>query len=319
MPIFPPGEEGAINSHAGREYSFNSILNSLLEHSQWHADDRIHSNHIQKIVDLWQDQRLLLVWSYLLFKAKQPSQNDNGAEQWPLTTIDFMANGKHNFFHLSNTQTVNKALMQHGYIGASPNRPSLAFLLSLFEIYRQIHWVCPKFSIDRLAQTLQHLHSIKASYSLHLANSQLQLAQQLQLEDQLQVAYDQTSEQLFITTICPPYAYKLEDEPALDPSILLSIDGNNSQKQWLIEEEFVDQFKHEVQKSQDPDKAKSRSSDAMNASSPPNATDPLPLHNSDPSCSLDLLMSIQDEEDKDIAWLNVNEMNKMVAKQYEIN
>ncbi|KAJ6546358.1 hypothetical protein B0H10DRAFT_2131452 [Mycena sp. CBHHK59/15] len=47
------------------------------------------------------------------------------------------------FVHVDNVQRTNETLIRHGYIGSSPEKVSLAFPLRLFEIYRQIHRVCP--------------------------------------------------------------------------------------------------------------------------------------------------------------------------------
>ncbi|KAK7040677.1 hypothetical protein VNI00_009583 [Paramarasmius palmivorus] len=173
--------------------------------------------------------------------------------------------------HHPQTMTLNETLLRHGYIGASATRPNLAFPLSLLEIYRQVHRVCPRFSIDGLSKVLQYLHG---------------MARETYLEDQLRIAYDEylailrevnnlslgalerQSEASQIMRICPPCTYRVKNEAPLVPSILLAMDGNNSLKQvdpkyrsgqpreddrelvdhrWL-EEDFVDQFKDEVKK-----------------------------------------------------------------------
>ncbi|KAJ7717204.1 hypothetical protein B0H16DRAFT_1666805 [Mycena metata] len=133
-------------------------------------------------------------------------------------------------------QTANSALILHGYIGSGPDQPALAFPIRLLEIYRQLHRVCPRFSLDALSKTLTHLHH-------------------------------------YTDNVYPPCFYKVLNEPPLRFSWLGAMDGNNSLKlvdpmfyagttradnrtsahdHWLSPEE-VDEFKDEVSNSQTTD------------------------------------------------------------------
>jgi hypothetical protein len=51
-------------------------------------------------------------------------------------------------------------LTHHGFLGATPEKPVLAFSFKLFKTYRQLHWVCPRLSIDAFARVLNHLHRV---------------------------------------------------------------------------------------------------------------------------------------------------------------
>jgi hypothetical protein len=64
------------------------------------------------------------------------------------------------FSHAPTATSVNETLVRYGFLGASPEKPTIAFSFSLFEIYRQLHRVCPRFSIDALAKSLCHLHQV---------------------------------------------------------------------------------------------------------------------------------------------------------------
>ncbi|KAK7017068.1 hypothetical protein VNI00_018708 [Paramarasmius palmivorus] len=327
-PNFPPGEEGAINSHVGGEYFFNQMLDDMIEHHPKRHDDRTRKKRVQKTVDTWRSQRPRLVKAYLAYKARGPPTNISGETEWSLSVLDFSTNGEHTFFNCekateteNQTLTVNETLVRHGFIGASAERPVLAFSFSLFEIYRQVHRVCPRFSIDGLSKSLQYLHG---------------MAREAHLENQLRTAYDEylailrevdslslsalgrLSEQAQTIRLCPPCTYKVKDETPLVPSILLSMDGNNSLKQvdpqyragqtreddrelpdyrWL-EEDTVDQFKDEVRKGQSTAKS----------SQPPNH--PVP----NLSTSEESPPTLQNDNDDDrIAWLNVNETEELAA------
>lgn len=50
--------------------------------------------------------------------------------------------------------------MRNGYIGATPERPTIAFSITLFEIYRQIHCVCPRLSIYGFTKALSNIHGV---------------------------------------------------------------------------------------------------------------------------------------------------------------
>ncbi|KAJ7735456.1 hypothetical protein B0H16DRAFT_1327062 [Mycena metata] len=208
-----------------------------------------------------------------------------------------LEHGDHNFSYTKPSQSANVALILHGYIGSAPEQPGLAFSIRLFEIYRQLHRVCPRFSLDALSKTLAHLHGVPRKSALH---------------DQLVVAYDAYLAVLrdadarcqtalgrtgtwYMDNVCPPCFYKVNGEPHLRFSWLGAMDGNNSLKlvdptfhagvtrtdnrtsahdRWVSPEE-VDEFKDEVSNSQK------------------------------------VSESATDGADDDIAWLNVNELESM--------
>ncbi|KAJ6583134.1 hypothetical protein DFH09DRAFT_912060 [Mycena vulgaris] len=197
------------------------------------------------------------------------------------------------------SQTANVALILHGYIGSAPEQPEMAFPLRLFEIYCQIHRVCPRFSMDALSKTLSHLHHGTRKLALH---------------DQLIIAYDAYLSIIravdarclnvlgrtgtwYMDNVCPPCFYKVRGETRLKFSWLGAMDGNNSLKlvdpmfhagaphtdnrtsihdRWVSPED-VDEFKDEV-------------SDSQKVDAP------------------------ADDLDEDIAWLNVNELDTMEAE-----
>ncbi|KAJ7020928.1 hypothetical protein C8F04DRAFT_973468, partial [Mycena alexandri] len=189
-------------------------------------------------------------------------------------------------------------LLRHGYIGASPERVSLAFSVRLFEIYRQIHRVCPRFTLGSLSTTLTNLHEV---------------SRRAPLAEQLSTAYDaylkvirETDARVhaalgrnaawYIRNVCAPCMYKTVNELPLKFSWLGCMDGNNSLKlvdatflagntrlnnrastsfRWLTPAQ-VDAFKDEVADSQK-------------------------VHPGATGAAID--------DDGDIAWLNVNELS----------
>jgi hypothetical protein len=68
----------------------------------------------------------------------------------------------HEFSHAPDAKFTNETLARHGFIGATPDKPVIAFSFKLFEIYRQLHRVCPRLSVDALSTCLSHLHHVNA-------------------------------------------------------------------------------------------------------------------------------------------------------------
>ncbi|KAJ6463583.1 hypothetical protein DFH09DRAFT_1254717 [Mycena vulgaris] len=240
----------------------------------------------------------LLVDAYLAWKADGPTDSEGAADAWPLYVIGF------------------DALIRHGFIGSSATQPSLAFPLRLLEIYRQLHRVCPRFSLDALSKTLTQLHYGPRKSALR---QQLSTAYDAYLEiirgvdARVQAALGRTGT-WYMDNVCPPCLYKTVNEPQLKFSFLAAADGNNSLKsvaneyksgkprdddrmthhlndRWLSPED-VDVFKDEVSNSQKP------------ASS------------ADPDATADTHPNVNAEDlDDDVAWLNINELEATEAEE----
>ncbi|KAJ7764195.1 hypothetical protein DFH07DRAFT_867309 [Mycena maculata] len=164
------------------------------------------------------------------------------------------------------------SLIRHGYIGSAPDQPGFAFPIRLFEIYRQLHRVCPRFSLDALSKALTHLHHGPRKSSLRdlLMNAyDAYLAVLRGVEARSRVALGRTGN-WYMDNVCAPCLYKTVNEPYLKFSWLGAMDGNNSLKwvdailrtgtsraddrisqhdRWVTPEQ-VDLFKDEVSESQ---------------------------------------------------------------------
>ncbi|KAL0057318.1 hypothetical protein AAF712_016052 [Marasmius tenuissimus] len=303
MPIFPPGEEALLQSHEGREYE--EILTSLLANRNRSSDTRTRTDRVQKQVDSWAAQIPELSRAYLSFLANGLPSNDANEPSWSIRTVGFESHEERDIFHHQSSTSINVSLARHGLIGSSPDHPTLAFPLHFLHSFRQIRRVCPRYGIDSLARSVQHVHYLPGGTAL---------------DDQLRTAYDaylailrhvktlsldalgRNNEASRTLTTCPSCTYKLRDEPPLHPSMLIAMDGNNSLKlidteyksgkprtdhrtlpdhRWL-EDSHVDLFKDEVAKSRS--KSKSKSANSTSSSK---------------------------EEDGGIAWLEVVENDEL--------
>ncbi|TFK58592.1 hypothetical protein BDN72DRAFT_906599 [Pluteus cervinus] len=254
---FPPGEEGFLQSHAGGEAIFQKILMDVdlscisAFYSSLHFTDELlyrkrsdlrnRSDRLQKDINSWRTQLPILVPAYLCWKSQvstgaEAPNEDQLLREWDLQTI-------------SVDQHV--ALVEAGFLGASPDKPTLAFSFSVFELYRQLHRV-------PVSSHLPTQFSLSYDCYLEILRS---------VDSVVDDAMNYTKESWFAQHVCPPCLYKLEDEPNSKFSLLAAMDGNVSLKlfssdvragapldddresctggRWLSPE-FVDRFQDEV-------------------------------------------------------------------------
>ncbi|KAJ6481138.1 hypothetical protein C8R45DRAFT_1054313 [Mycena sanguinolenta] len=135
-------------------------------------------------------------------------------------------------------QVMEGTLILRGYLGSSPDKPALAISLRTLEIYRQIHRVCPRFTIDSLAKTLNHLHKVprKAHLAEQLTNTYdayLEIQRWVDRRVKESLGRDKAWD---AKGICPPCFYRVQNEPPLKYSFLGALDGGNSLK--LVDSTF---------------------------------------------------------------------------------
>ncbi|KAJ7027667.1 hypothetical protein C8F04DRAFT_1266771 [Mycena alexandri] len=345
LHTLPPGEEGMLLSHAGQDATFQQVMQGV---RPGRGDLRLRSDRVQKVVNSWTRQLPALVDAYFEFQTNGARTSADVAASWSIPVLGFDERGLHPFSYSAPEQTANVALILHGYIGSAPDQPGLAFPLRLFEIYRQLHRACPRFSLDALSKVLTNLHEGPRKSALH---------------DQLGIAYDAylailraadvrvqkalgRSETWYMDNVCPPCLYKVENEPPLRFSWLGAMDGNNSLKlvdpafhsgaprldnrtsaldRWLSPQE-VDEFKDEVFESQKRPrgtgpiltKTHTSATATLTEAAPTSASvtaSPTPTPVPSPAAgSTGGDVPAPDQED-DIAWLNVNELDAMQAEE----
>jgi hypothetical protein len=241
------------------------------------------------MVDAWKGQINCLVNAYLNLQKDGPIVSDettpqgwwieiigfNGSSQshqFALTHVYGAEYGTRYFTHATDAKCTNETLLRHGYIGSSPEKVTLAFPLQLFEVYRQIHRVCPRFSMGALSTSLTNLHhhprrSLLAEQLTTAYDAYLEIMRQVEARAHLALGRDAA---WYIQNVCAPCLYKIRNEAPLRFSWLGCMDGNNSLKLvdatfrpgtvrpddrastsfcWLTPEQ-VDVFKDEVANSQ---------------------------------------------------------------------
>ncbi|KAK1229996.1 hypothetical protein PQX77_006925, partial [Marasmius sp. AFHP31] len=269
----PVGDEGTMNSNAGGEYGFQTFLTSLLEDAPKHIDMRERHFRTEDQNESWQRQLSLVVDAYLEFQTNGPPDADDDEEcegvEWEIRYIDFHEYRPRKICHVRGALTTNETLAHYGLLSGSPDNPSIAFPFWFLESFRQIHHVCPRYSVSGLSRTLTNTHG---RFPMPHLEQQLRIAYDAylsilrELQRRVDDALSRDSQTHFIRNVCPPCIYQLENEDPLTPRILMAMDGNNSLKlvdttkrygrarldtrhiehpQWL-NAEFVDQYQDEV-------------------------------------------------------------------------
>ncbi|KAJ7291871.1 hypothetical protein C8J57DRAFT_1492338 [Mycena rebaudengoi] len=300
---FPPGQEALLQSSEGGEAIFQQLFDDFK-----HSDSRIRTERVQIQIDKWKLQLPRLIDAYLRFKARGPIEIDASCS-WGLAVLSFSEHGSRMFSHPVGATRSNESLLLHGYLGSSPESPALAFPIQFFEILRQLRHVCPRFSLDAMANALSHIHHIPRN---------------TYLKEQLSDGYDAYLA-ILRGTVCPPCLYKTVGEPQLKHSFLATMDGNNSLKlvdatfragtprsddrkstsfRWLSSQQ-VDAFKDEVENSKKSKSTRTPAPPAIPTSSVP-GTSSVPVET--PATLPDVQPPHPAEIDEDdIAWLNINE------------
>ncbi|KAF7356780.1 hypothetical protein MVEN_01013300 [Mycena venus] len=269
MPL-PPGEEATYMSHAGGETTLHQVMEGA-----WpgRGDPRTRSMRVQSQIDSWNEQMPLLVDAYLRYKNAGGPPVKNDIIAWPLTVIGFNESGLRSFSHPGDVRKANETLLRHGYLGSSPDKPSIAFSLRTLEIYRQIHRVCPRFTIDSLAKTLNHLHRVDKFKDEVRDSTKVSMA-------------TPTSLAAFTETLAAPLAPTPHPITASSPapaSLAPTADVASASSSSLP-------------------------SSALPASAPGMASHMSPSVNNDSVNTVDGSLD-PDAADDDIAWLNINELS----------
>ncbi|TFK46286.1 hypothetical protein OE88DRAFT_1638505, partial [Heliocybe sulcata] len=186
-------------------------------------------------------------------------RNIQWAEQYKDLVDAYLVYGLHEQDGLVPEVHHNATLIRHGFIGASPIRPSVAISIRTLAVYRQTHRACPQLSVQAEVRKLCHLHKFTIAYDVYL-----EILNRVDARIWSAMNQDGPNDQLL--RLCPACTYKLRDEAPLPFSLHCEMDGNNSLKRidavvrercehmdtrqprgpfWVSQEE-VDCFKDEV-------------------------------------------------------------------------
>ncbi|KAF8491772.1 hypothetical protein JB92DRAFT_3085088 [Gautieria morchelliformis] len=124
-------------------------------------------------------------------------------------------------------------MVRHGYIGTAPLHPSLAFSCQVLELVRVLTARCPQLSLQSFVKSLCDLHRVPyhATFRNHLSTAlDAYLGILRQIKAQINMVLQQDRSHWHLKNTCPSCMYVLEEEPKMEFSMLVAMDGNESLK-----------------------------------------------------------------------------------------
>ncbi|KAF9018429.1 hypothetical protein BDP27DRAFT_1473070 [Rhodocollybia butyracea] len=160
------------------------------------------------------------------------------------------------------------ALVKAGFLGATPQSPSLAISLRTLEVFYTIRLFRPSFSVEAFTKVACSLLSMpyRRGYRTAISDAfDMYIVLRRNIDRRVALKLGQGAENYRVLHNCPPCNYQLKDEPPLEFSRMFVVDGNNSLKRmvttggrqtadarvfgdsdYFLSEEFVNQFADEV-------------------------------------------------------------------------
>ena len=166
----PPDDDG---SDAEPNSSQNMVvdLRDFIGISKWHGsrkykDTRTWSQRIHRFNHAWASILDELVSEYINWKYhpdSQPQPASSGANGWEFSIqiIDIYSLTHEASIHRDSETKATSALVQAGYLPASPESPSVAVSLRTLELFYTIRLFKPNFSVEAFAKTVCHLRSVR--------------------------------------------------------------------------------------------------------------------------------------------------------------
>ncbi|KAG6895281.1 hypothetical protein C0992_002165 [Termitomyces sp. T32_za158] len=266
-------------------HTAHDIIDSRF-HSRYQIDSRTWRQRLQRLQRNWEPLIEDLVDAYLGWKYPVADMTtdpcNNPDYNYPIDVVDIFTLDTQIIIHQTeSTKSISVALVQQGYLGTTPERPSLAVSLRTLELYYWIRRRKPSFSIEAFAKVLCDLYMIPyhRRYRDGLSNTfDVYLAILRIIDKRVAKELGRDAENWRVLNACPPCCNVLDDEPSLRFSRMFVLDGNNSLKRvglpgdrqvgdlrtfedsdYYLSTEFVNSFANEVKKQ----KPQPKSSDVM--------------------------------------------------------
>ncbi|KAJ3861132.1 hypothetical protein EV359DRAFT_66742 [Lentinula novae-zelandiae] len=161
------------------------------------------------------------------------SDNFNEEYSFKIDAVNIYTLEKEVCIHRSENTKAAVALVSAGYLGMSPEFPSLAISLQILELYYTLCLFKPSFSVEAFAKALCHLYSLpfRRGYCTGLSDTfDIYLAIQRRIDTQVAKELGHEGANYRILNSCPACCYNLEDGLELEFSRMWVVDRNNSLK-----------------------------------------------------------------------------------------
>ncbi|KAG9090732.1 hypothetical protein FS749_000325 [Ceratobasidium sp. UAMH 11750] len=199
------------------------------ERTEW--SDRLANEH-----SAWVEQVSALCDAYLAYRSGNSTlepERDHQNHMVDVLCVDVAVEGRKSFSHNNDDPWINPTLVRHGYLSPSPRRPRMAFSILLLELLAAVQRRGPAMSIQVMGKAFCDLRNVPYETHFHdqlTAALDAFLMIEREVERRLAVAMGRDDPDWRLKNVCMPCTYRLEDEPPMQYSMLVTMDGNDSLK-----------------------------------------------------------------------------------------
>ncbi|KAJ3817842.1 hypothetical protein F5880DRAFT_1626200 [Lentinula raphanica] len=241
-----------------------------------YKDNRTWRQRIERANAAWEPLMEELTDSYIAWKYKSYTPSPPHPEyEFSIDVVDIYTLNRSAIISRDAETSASKALLQAGYLGTSPEQPSLAVSLRTLELFYTLRLFKPNFSVEAFAKAICHQYSVpyRRGYRTALSDTfDIYLAIKRKIDARVTKELGHDTPNFRVLHSCPCCNYTLHDEVELEFSRLFAGDGNNSLKRikgvsgrqvadcrvfkdsdYYLSEDFVNAFANEVKNEEDSD------------------------------------------------------------------
>lgn len=145
-------------------------LRDFIGITKWHGrrkykDTRTWKQRIHRFNQAWASILDELVTEYVGWKYNSNTQSQPTSNGWEFSiqVIDIHSLSCEATIYRDSETKATSALVQAGYLPASPESPSIAVSLRTLELFYAARLFKPNFSVEAFAKTVCHLRSVRIS------------------------------------------------------------------------------------------------------------------------------------------------------------
>lgn len=138
----------------------------LLRYGRLYKDSRTWRQRIHRLHQNWEPHLAEMVDAYLVWKYAPQSSTSlpptDADFSFTIQTLDIYNLTYDAHIHRqSDSKSVAQALMYHGYVGNTPESPSLALSVRTLELFRRIRLRKASFSVEAFSKVICDLYNVR--------------------------------------------------------------------------------------------------------------------------------------------------------------
>ncbi|KAF8576056.1 hypothetical protein K439DRAFT_1623133 [Ramaria rubella] len=197
------------------------------------SDGRTRCDHTEQQNQVWGHIYPVLMNAYLQWTCHGPPDTVDSVSLHPPIVVFDIFESRDIQFPLDNNTSLNITMVRHSYFGLSPLHPSNTVSVHTLELLCAMTAHCPQLSLQAFTKALCEIHQIAYRPILHNQLSitfDAYIEVHWQINSRVNIELQRDSPEWHLQNVCPPCMYTLEDEPSLECSMLVTMDGNESLK-----------------------------------------------------------------------------------------